>query len=281
MTCVFRSPFFFGPRGVGLLVGLAVFAGGGAAQAQLRPLDPVDPWVLWERGPASAQVGVGVFAGQRASLAGAEGTLVELGNFAVRWRTGRVVLEGAGTAQRLFGDGPRFAEPTGGAGPAPDGRRHDTGDMRVSTLVRLTGEGAAAPLVLRFGTRLPTTDNRVGLDRDATDFFALAGGGLRHRRGWLAAEAGLGIHGTRDPAWEQSDVLLYSLSAGYRGARLSPTVSLVGHALGSRGRGNETLAELRIGGRAGTRRWVEVRGVLGLTPFSPAAGILLAAGWTP
>src|SRR5690606_7025999 len=67
------------------------------AHAQLRPLDPLTWSVFAEDRTLIAQVGAAVYDGQRASLAGVEGRLAELGEFSVAWRTGRVVLEAAGT----------------------------------------------------------------------------------------------------------------------------------------------------------------------------------------
>lgn len=226
----------------------------------------------------SVQLGVGAFRGQRAALAGTEGTLVELGNFVLRWRTGRVVLEAAGTPQRWFRDRSRFAPPAGGATPDVDGNRHDAGDYRVSTLVQLTPEASPALAVLRFGTRLPTTNNRIGLDRDAIDFFALAGGRLRRGAGWVAAEGGITINGTRSADFEQNDLLAYSLSAGRRGL-LSPTFAWVGQTSRVHQRGTERLSELRLGVRLGVRRWIEATAVHGTVPFSPRVGVLLAGGW--
>ncbi|MEW5930180.1 MAG: hypothetical protein AB1941_22205 [Gemmatimonadota bacterium] len=252
------------------------------AEAQLRPLDPAE-WRVWEAGrTVVAGVGGGAFAGQRASLAGTEGRLLEAGNFSVTLRTGRVAFEAGGTVQRFFREERAFAAPLGDARADPDGRRHDSGDYRIATVVRLTPEAAPVLGVLRFGTRLPTTDNRVGLDRDATDFFALLG--ARVRRGALAAsaEAGVGIHGTRDPEFEQRDVLVYALAAEYAvHPALVPTLSLVGNVPGLPSRtirGNEDLGEVRLGLRAGGRRWARVELVRGLTEFSPSAGVIVAAG---
>ncbi|HEX2188512.1 MAG TPA: hypothetical protein VHG51_06410, partial [Longimicrobiaceae bacterium] len=172
--------------------------------------------------------------------------------------------------------------PYGEARPDDDGRRHDSGDYRVATVVRLTPEDAPALAVLRFGTRLPTTDNGVGLDRDALDFFALLGG--RVRRGALAvgAEAGVGINGTRDPVFEQRDVLVYAVTAEYAASpALVPTLSAVGNVPGLPERdvrGNEDLGEVRLGVRAGERRWLRVELVRGFTEFSPSAGVIVSAG---
>jgi len=264
------------------LAGALAGLGAPAARAQLRPLDPAE-WRVWEEGRSVvAGVGGGVFADQRASLAGVEGRLVEGGSFTVALRTGRVAFEAGGTVQRFFRDEREFAAPVGDARPDDDGRRHDSGDYRIATVVRLTPETAPALAVLRFGTRLPTTDNKVGLDRDALDFFALLGG--RVRRGALAAgaEAGISIDGTRDPGWEQRDVLVYALAAEYAALPgLVPTLSLVGNVPGlpdRAPRGNEDLGEVRLGVRAGGRRWVRVELVRGYTQFSPSAGVIVAAG---
>lgn len=268
-------------RVLGLAAALAVLSTS-SAPAQLRPLDPAE-WRVWEGGrTVVAGVGGGGFTDQRASLAGTEGRLLEAGSFSVALRTGRVAFEAGGTVQRFFRDERVFAAPVGDAQPDRDGRRHDSGDYRIATVVRLTPEAAPALATLRFGTRLPTTDNKVGLDRDALDFFALLGG--RARRGALAAsaEAGISINGTRDPAWEQRDVLVYALGAEYAlSPGLVPTLSLVGNVPGlpeRTPRGNEDLGEVRLGVRAGGRRWVRVELVRGYTEFSPSAGVIVAAG---
>ena len=253
-----------------------------AAPAQLRPLGPTE-WRVWDPGRTLvAGIGGGAFADQRASLAGTEGRLLEAGNLSLTWRTGRVAIEAGGTVQRFFRDERSFAAPYGDARPDDDGRRHDSGDWRIATVLRLTPEDAPALAVLRFGTRLPTTDNRVGLDRDALDFFALLGG--RARRGALAvsAEAGVGINGTRDPVFEQRDVLAYAAAAEYAlSPSLVPTLAVVGNVPGlpaRKVRGNEDLGEVRLGVRAGGRRWVRVEVVRGYTDFSPSAGVIVAAG---
>jgi hypothetical protein len=249
------------------------------APAQLRPLDPAE-WRVWDPGAVFvAGIGAAAFGGQRASLAGTEGWLVEAGNFVLVWRTGRVAFEAGGTVQRFFRDERLFAAPHGGAAAEGPGR-HDAGDYRIATAVRLTPEVAPALAVLRFGTRLPTTDNKVGLDRDQTDFFALLG--MRVGRGALrvSAETGVGINGTRDPGFEQSDVWVYLLRAERAGA-VTPVLTVTGHMDGLKDRtirGNEELGELRLGLRAGRRRWVEAALVKGYTSFSPGVGVIVQAG---
>lgn len=258
---------------------LALLAPGGAG-AQLRPLDPAE-WRVWAPGARwVAGVGGGAFREQRASLAGTKGTLLEAGNVAVALRTGRVAFEAGATVQRFFRDEERFAAPHGGAvEPGPD--RHDAGDYRIATVVRLTPERSPALAVLRFGTRLPTTDNRVGLDRDQTDFFALLGGRVERAGVALAAETGVSINGTRTPTFEQSDVWVYLLRAEATRGAVAPSLTVTGHMDGLAGRsirGNEDLGEVRLGVRAGRRRWVRVEVVRGYTEFSPELGVIVAAG---
>jgi hypothetical protein len=252
-----------------------------AAGAQLRPLDPLDWRAVAPETRVLAAVGLGAFSDHRASLAGEEGRLLELGNYLLIWRTGRVALEAAGTAVRSLRPDRSFAPPHGDATPGDGSVRRDAGDQRISTIVRLTPEGDPLTGVLRFGTRLPTTDNRVGLERDQTDFFALLGARFVHRGLALAAETGVGINGTRETHYEQSDVLVYTAGAEYALSHAALQLAITGHADGLRGRavrGNEELAELRVGGRIGTARWLQLQLVRGLTEFSPGTGLLLLAG---
>jgi hypothetical protein len=251
------------------------------AAAQLRPLEPFE-WRMFDGGRSvSAQVGGGWMRGQRASLAGTEGTLVEAGNFRAFWRTGRVVLEAGGTVQRFFDEESRFAPAEPGVLADEDGRRRDAGDYRVLTTVRLTREGAPVAAALRFGARLPTTDNTVGLDRDATDFFATVGGRMARGRVALQGEAGVGIFGTRERDFEQDDLLIYALRAEYAAGPVQPMLTVVGQQVGTGHReirGNESLGEVRLGFRAGRRRWVLAEVVKGYTEFSPSIGVLVSAG---
>jgi hypothetical protein len=251
------------------------------ARAQLRPLQPVDPEFWLDAANVRAHVNLAWLDGQRASLAGTRGRLIELGDVGLFVRTGRVILEFAGTPQRWFREDERFAAPTGGAHPAPaDGKRHDAGDYRVGTSVRLASFSARVLPVLRFGARLPTTDNLAGLDRDATDFFATLGGLARPGRFLIAGEAGVGINGTRLPSYEQSDVLLYSASVLYRAGSVAALLTALGQEdLKERViRGNEDLGELRAGVRLGRLRWVEVQGVYGYSTFSPRLGVIVGGG---
>ena len=248
---------------------------------QLRPLEPVD-WAMFRgTNSVSFRFGASRLDDQRASLAGTRGVLWEAGNFSVAWRTGRVMLEAGGTAQRFFDEKDRFSQPYAGVTTEVDGTRHDSGDYRVSTAIRLTSPGSPVISSLRFGTRLPTTDNTTGLDRDAIDFFALVGAARSFSRLLLAAEGGVGIHSSRDPAFEQDDLILYSASAELEGFRIVPSIAVHGQQHG-RGhdelRGLEDLGELRAGLKAGNRTWARIELVLGYETFSPASGVVVSMG---
>ena len=162
-----------------------------------------------------------------------------------------------------------------------DGRRHDSGDYRVSTTVRLTPDNLPFAGLVRFGTRLPTTDNTIGLDRDALDFFATIGtiGSLGAFA--LGGEAGLGIHTTREEQFEQDDLLLYALRAEYRGFPLVPSFTVLGQKHGtthSAIRGVENLGEMRAGLRVGSTYWLRAEYVRGYETFSPSQGVIVTAG---
>src|SRR5690606_34168583 len=119
--------------------------------------------------------------------------------------------------------------------------------------------------------------------RDQTDFFAILGGRLDRGPLRAIAEAGVGIHGTREPQFEQSDVLVYVLGIGLPNARAAPHLFIVGHADGLRGRnvrGNEELAEARFRLRSGGEFWLQSELVTGLATFSPAWGVRISIGST-
>lgn len=264
------------------LVVASILAASRPADAQLRPLEPI-PWRVLEQGTTvTAELGASRYYDQRASLAGTSGTLTELGNFSLAWHTGRVALEAAGTGQRSLNEKSRFADAYPDVESVTDKRRHDSGDYRVSTSVRLTPDFYPVTGVVRFGTRLPTTDNTTGLDRDATDFFATVG--ASGTRGMLnvSGEAGLGIYGTRETRFEQDDLFLYALRAELNFGMLTPDAMVIGQQHGyahSAIRGVENLSEARVGLRFGNKKWIRVEAVKGLTTFSPSGGILITAGF--
>lgn len=267
---------------VGALLAVSILAVSRPVSAQLRPLEPI-PWRVLSQGTTfTAELGGSRLYDQRASLAGTAGTLTELGNFSLAWHTGRVALEAAGTVQRHFTEKSRFADPYPDVVAAIDKRRHDAGDYRISTTVRLTPDAYPITGVLRFGTRLPTTDNTTGLDRDATDFFATVGASTTRGIVNLSGETGLGIFGTRETRFEQDDLFLYELRAEVRLGAFTPDAMIVGqqHGYAHRPiRGVEDQSEARVGVRYGDKRWIRVEAVKGLAIFSPSNGILLTAGF--
>jgi hypothetical protein len=261
---------------------LAVFCAPACLRAQLRPLEPLD----WRTHESDARVlvrgGIGVHADIRAAVAGTEGKLLELGNFSAVWTTGRVALEAAGTVQRRFWDRIVFADPLPGTRATNRRPRIDAGDYRVSTSVRLTNATSPHAFVLRFGTRLPTTNNREGLDRDATDFFATLAGRTQLAHWRASVETGLGIYGTRmeDP-FEQSDVWIVIAGVERTVGIVRPVIAYTSHADGLKDRsirGSEDQRELRLGVRFGGRRFVEASYVAGFTAYNPRPGVLLSVG---
>ena len=252
-----------------------------SARAQLRPLEQADWRLIGGEGRVSGSIGTAKLFDQRASLAGTTGDLWEVGNFSLAWRTGRVVLEAAGTSQRFFSETGRFSDPHPEVDADPDGDRHDSGDYRISTSVRLTPDGWPLAGAVRFGTRLPTTDNEKGLDRDAVDFFATLGAAGSLSSLFVAAEAGLGIHSTREVRFEQEDVFVYSVRAEWRRFRVVPAVAVLGQMHGPSHaaiRGVEDLGELRAGLQAGNRYWLRIEAVKGYETFSPEAGVIVSIG---
>ncbi len=247
--------------------------------AQLRPLEQTDFRALAGE-KMRVQIGTGVYFGQHASLAGARGRLIELGDVRTSWRSGRIIVEVAGTIQRFFREDTIVGQPAPGVTAAGEGSRRDAGDYRVQTVLRLTSDTAVTAAIIRFGTRLPTTDNRVGLERDQTDFFASIGAARSLGPLYLMAEAGISINGTRLSNYEQSDVMIYAATLEHRGGLLSPFVSIIGqNDMHNRAvRGNEDLGELRVGLRVGTTRWLQAVALRGFHESSPRSGFSVGAG---
>jgi hypothetical protein len=268
------------------LAGVAIAAASAATTstlgAQLRPLDPLDWPAMHADVVVSGMIGGGRFADQRLGVAGTMGRLTELGNVGLAWHTGRVLLDVGGTMQRVFHDEAVFRGPLPDVrGPSGPGRtRRDAGDYRVFTTVRLTPTTLPVQVAARFGTRLPTTDNQVGMDRDATDFYALLDAAVEHRRFSAALEVGVGLLGTRYQDYEQADVTQYAGTVAYSVGPVTPSLTLVGQATTAtfQAPGTENLAELRPAVQVGTRRWVRVTYVDGHARFSPSHGVLVNVG---
>jgi hypothetical protein len=250
------------------------------AAAQLRPI-PALPWDAVGAAGVAARVGIGWHHGARATLAGTRGTLLEIGDVTATWSAGRVALELGGTVLRVFTDRSTYAPPVAGARPADGARRRDTGEHRLGTIVRVTPGASPVEAVLRFGTRLPTTDNAQGLGRDQTDFYGTVGGRWRGAALELAGEAGVGILETRLERPEQVDVLLYAARAGWRRARARIWLEAVGQHDARRAaelRGLEDLSEARLVAELGADRWARLTLVRGMTFASPELGVVLEGG---
>jgi hypothetical protein len=269
------------PSVVRTLAFAAIAGANSTADAQLRPLEPIS-WRVFDTGVAiTGDAQVAWYKDQRASLAGTEGDLWEVPTLSLAWRNGRIAILASGTGQRFFTERKRFAPPYFGVRPTSNGKRHDSGAYTLGTAVRLTPESNRLEGLLRFGTRLPTTDNETGLDRDAIDFFATLA--ARTRRGplSLALEGGLGINTTRDSVFEQDDLFLYAARFEYEGRIVTPSLVVVGQEHGPAHheiRGVEDLSEIRFGLRFGDRKWIRIEGIRGLADFSPSYGLSLAVG---
>ncbi|CAN5884192.1 hypothetical protein BH23GEM9_BH23GEM9_00050 [soil metagenome] len=254
-----------------------------AASAQLRPLDPLEWRVFDDRTWLAAGLGMGVLWEQPATLAGTRGTLLEAGAWDITFRSGRMAISLGGTALWRMTDEVEEMPPIGTSRP-PDGTaRQEVGRAQASTLLRLSPDSWPFDVVVRFGTTLPTSSDESGLERDRTDFFALAGLRYRHDRLTLAAENGVAINGTVVPEYPQSDSWTYSFTAAYRLHGMATAVaSVVGQEDGLRHshiRGNEDLRELRVGLDMGRDRWLRVRYIRGLRDLSPAHGVRVSAGF--
>lgn len=260
--------------------------------AQLRPL----PEVEWGRPGHEALCGAGFYGNARAALAGEEGRLLELGACRFRVDLGGAALQVSGVGYRRFHVDRRYAAPLETVEPAQDGVRSDLGDWVIETLVPLTPrrftDAPGAMAGLRLGARLPTTDDRVGLERDATDVHGALMIGYRRAPFTLTGEAGVAINGSRNRDIEQQDVLIHALFLRYRPpapatgplAGLELRAGALGHVFWTNDwslLGNENLGEARLGVRVGQTIVVDLEGSLGWTDTSPDWGLVLRAGWHP
>jgi hypothetical protein len=245
-----------------------------AGLAQLRPIETFDWLVFSPRVDLSASVGASYLDAQRISLAGETGGLWELGRFQTAVRLDRVAIEAYGTAVRRFHS--ETLTPSG-----EPRRRQDAGAMHVATTVLMTPRTAASAIALRFGVGIPTTDDRIGLDRDETDFFATVMSRLPVGPLTFTNALGVGIFGSRKPGREQQDVWVYSAQLTRTAGLVRPMLDLTGHVSTPgqlRIRGNEDLGEIRLGAQVGHGRWVEVQLVRGLAEYSPRFGMRLTMG---
>ena len=251
------------------------------AHAQLRPLDPFE-WRILETGHnVVGSFGSGITFDQPVPLAGSEGRLLELGSYRLLWRSGRMGIDVAGVAVWHHTQQDSLEPPAAGVRPPENGVRKDFGPAIASAFIRLSSAQSSTALLVRFGARLPTTSHHSGLERDETDFFALAGARWGGESWALAGEAGVGIHGTVRDGYRQSDVLIYNVGLRRTLGPAAASASLVGHLDGHdwRVRGNEDLSELRLGLQAGRSRWVQATYVRGVSGYSPDYGFYLGVGF--
>ena len=251
-----------------------------ALEAQVRPLNPMG-WSTFERPGGVFVMGSAFLAGQRISLAGAEGHLYDFGVFEVTWSYERIAIRIGGTLLRVFDERKVYAEPVTDTRPPDGSSRTGAGAIEVSTLIWLTPPAAPVAVAFRFGTRLPTTDNREGLGRDQADFFTTIGVRLRDGPWDLSVEGGAGINGTRDPAHEQIDPILFVGAARYDAGQVDPFLEFTGQhdpRSDRDRRGNENLGEVRLGVVIGSQRWLKVSLARGWTSTSPDLGITAQFG---
>jgi hypothetical protein len=267
-------------RLVSAAAALLLFAAPSAAQ--LRPLDPIDWRALDEEERVfEISIGSGLYLDQRASLAGTRGRLLEIGSYRGTWLAGQIAVELAGTAVRVFEDHRRIAEPYGDARAFSRDARLDAGDHRISTILGLTPGNGSLDAAIRFGVRLPTTNDDAGLERDQTDFFATLGGRYERGRGSISGEAGIGVLGTRYPEHEQIDPILYAGDLSWDWGWVISDIEVVGQHDPRRSeelRGNEDLGEVRLGLRTSGARWMRVAVVRGWETYSPGFGMVLEVG---
>jgi len=246
----------------------------------MRPLGPV----FWEgfdlpRGEASG--GVAIYSDQPATRAGVKGRLVEWGDLHATVRVGKVLFEAEGSVRRVLTEQVPFGRAEPDVQRAVAGRRSDTGDFRFLTTVMITDPPGSTDIAFRFGARLPTTDEVVGLERDQTDLFFTFAARWRGESFTAFAESGLGIFGTAQSAPDQTDPILYMLGVSVPRTHINTQVEWVGHydprAPGPPP-GNDHLSELRVRLRTQGTLWVEAMGLTGLAEHSPGYGLVLRLG---
>lgn len=258
------------------------------SSAQVRPLDPVE-WRAFDAGAlVIGRVGGGVFAGQRASIGGVRGRLLETPAAVLSWtggppgRPGRLVMRAIFHPLRLLRVQSVFAQPLPGTTLLNPKLIRDAGDNALESLTRLTPDAATAAgrmIAMRYGVRISTHNDKKGLDRHKTDFYGTVAGRTL-LAGWsVVGEAGLGVYGTREPGHAKVLPFLYSAEARRAFGAIEPSLSLVGQASGRQLRGNEDLAEVRAGLRVGRSHWLEATLVRGLVRYSPSFGLLVFAGF--
>ncbi len=269
------------PRRV--LLACALFSAcAGPLAGQLRPLEPMD-WRAFDPGTrVIGRLGGGSFFRQRVSAGQVEGRLLEAPGAVLSWSVGedgRAVVRAIVNPLRVLRVDSSLGTPLPGTTAISD-RIRDAGDNALETALRLAPAAATTGslLALRYGVRLPTHNQRKGLDRHKTDFYALAGGRVVRAALTVAGEGGLGVFGTHAPGHDRALPFLYDVSARWTTPVLEPSLTLVGQATPTQIRGNEDLVELRAGVRIGGVRFLEATLLRGLAAYGPRWGVLVFAG---
>ncbi len=247
--------------------------------AQLRPL----PLVQWEEVESGyARCGLGYYDGQRASLAGISGDMLQLGECTVAFSVGGAQIRVADLVYRRLSTVTRFAEPAPDVVLQNETALRDFGDVTLETVIPVGLPGAFSG-GFRFGSRIPSSDNRIGLDRDQADIHLALMAGLNTTNRGVTAEAGVGINGVRSSRNEQQDVLIYALRGWLRTPRALLHTAMLGQRFWNHPvtqRGNENLNEFRMGARTTGTWWIELEGVRGTARHSPTYGLRLGLGRT-
>lgn len=248
-----------------------------AAAAQLRPMEAVP----WRNGPETmVMAGASAYGSARAPMAGVEGTLYEAAVVQLSAAFGRAAVR-VQAARHVLDPARRYAPPARTTEDRGLERLSDFSDVTLETLLYFsTPDWLMAGM--RLGSRVPSSDNEVGLDRDQADVYGtlmLGGGG---EAVWIETEAGVGVHGSRGTQrLEQQDPLLYSAFLRAHRGPITARIGLIGHVFWTNDwstRGNENMGEWRAGLRVGHHTFLDAAAVAGLTRTSPDWGLRLRVG---
>ncbi len=260
--------------------------------AQNRPLRTADAEIL-PPGTMRAQVGFDFLQNVDFPLSGLSGDLTSVGVVDVRLGVGKMVevqLEGA--VQHFLDVKKRGAKfvpileldgtcntPTGG-GPVTGGcSTHDTGDFSLITKVRIFPETGRRPsLAMRFGFKMPNSNQVRGIGTNSTDVFAAFILQKRFGKLNLFGNLGLAILQSPNAEFSQNDVLIYGGAFTYP---LHRRFNVAGEVAGRHSTrtinadlaGTESRSQARFGFQifAGGFQW-DVAGIAGLTKNDASTG---------
>jgi len=247
--------------------------------AQNRPLQTSDAEIL-PPGTMRAEVGFDFLQDVNFPLSGLSGDLTSLGVIGVRMGVGKMVevqLEGA--VQNFLDvkkQGASFVPVLELTGPRST---HDTGDFSLSTKIRIFGDRGRWPsLAMRFGFRMPNSNQARGVGTNSTDVFALFILQKHFGKLNLFGNAGVAILQSPNAKFSQNDVLLYGGAFAYP---LHRRLNVVGEAAGRYSSrkittgliGTESRSQARFGFQvfAGGFQW-DVAGIAGLAKDDARSG---------